>query len=565
MEDKKPRNARDEELDRFWDIEALLPPKRQTTVSRNTDTTEILVPPVKGETRPASQAEPIPKREEDPNTVVHSVAGVTEERIHRYVSLQAEAERAKKHRPDAEYTPESALLHRVRIYQWKSQYPYYEDFAKTAKLLQSVKGKPCEAVPFFSYVPQYAQMNRSQLSYYLYLRECIRADRYPDADYSYVLLYVYEILNLGDALPPERGQEQLCRVWVQYRERFPQLDSYLPEWICDYSLIHHLPPPKQLRGRPLAVLMQRCALKEFYVPGDSENGYLQALLHFCSNYDYRKSKFYTAEHAALFDEEIPKVLGRVTAHLSREGGLFAGAGMEDCTITRDAYSGALCSYRIKRKLEIDYCSFSRSHELRFLITDVIKYTENCLRAHLGIRSRLTVYQLSTELRGIIDETTAHLIPLRRSERQEQEREAEYEHLYELPQKPLSLTDAEAIERASWETTKRLVEAFEEDEEQIPTPTAEAPTVEPPVQQEPTHDDVSDSPWRPYAAFLNAVLEEDVTAQGERAGEMGLLPDALADVINELAADLLGDILIEESDNGGYRVIEDYREQMNGLL
>ena len=38
-----------------------------------------------------------------------------------------------------------------------------------------------------------------------------------------------------------------------------------------------------------------------------------------------------------------------------------------------------------------------------------------------------------------------------------------------------------------------------------------------------------------------------------------MPDALVDEINEIAADIIGDIIIEEDDDGGYRVIEEYRE------
>jgi hypothetical protein len=38
-----------------------------------------------------------------------------------------------------------------------------------------------------------------------------------------------------------------------------------------------------------------------------------------------------------------------------------------------------------------------------------------------------------------------------------------------------------------------------------------------------------------------------------------MPDAIADEINEIAAELLGDIVLEEDDGDGYRVIEEYRE------
>ena len=46
--------------------------------------------------------------------------------------------------------------------------------------------------------------------------------------------------------------------------------------------------------------------------------------------------------------------------------------------------------------------------------------------------------------------------------------------------------------------------------------------------------------------------------------MGKMPDLLADEINELAAEHMGDVLLEETDDG-YAVIEDYTDQVRALL
>ena len=56
-------------------------------------------------------------------------------------------------------------------------------------------------------------------------------------------------------------------------------------------------------------------------------------------------------------------------------------------------------------------------------------------------------------------------------------------------------------------------------------------------------------------YLLAVLEGDKMRQRQITS----MPDAIVDEINEIAADILGDIIIEEDDDGGYRVIEEYRE------
>ena len=283
---------------------------------------------------------------------------------------------------------------------------------------------------------------------------------------------------------------------------------------------------------------------------------MQALMVFCCNYDYRKSKFCTEENKPLFDHSMKAVLQTVTRKLSEDGKLFSAAGMEDSRLTRDAYSGALCSYRMKRKLEVSYCSFSRSHELRFLITDVLKYTENRIRGYLGVRSKLSIYALPTVLRDLIDGCMDEVLPKRitAEQRRERQEEAAYAAFYDLPKTPLSLSHAAEIEQASWSTTQKLVDAFEEeklDEEPIAMPMA----VE---QSEMPEAEGSAHFLTPYSDFLRAALSEDADGQKKAAAILGKLTDAVAEEVNELVADAMGDVLLEDGDEG-YRVIDDYRD------
>ena len=568
-DNREKQRDREDELDRFWDIDALLPRRRSFARSEKTDAHELELPPPDAvRVQESASDQPIPKRETE-QTVIHSVSSVWNAPVHHLVNPQSAVQRNSAPKPDDEYAPDCALIHHVRVFRWKSSYQYYEDFVKTAEKLQSVRGVPCQPVKFFSYVPQYAQMTRAQFGWYLWFRECVRRGEYPETDYSYVLLYAYEIINLPQA-DRQEGQRCLLGLWLHYREAYRQLDSYLPDWICDYSLIHHLPPPADLGADARAALMQRCGLKEFYVGGNSEDGYLQALLTFCSNYDYQKSKFCTEENLPLFRRLMLTSLRAVTTHLSEDGKLFSASGMEDSKLTRDAYSGALCSYRIKRKLEVAYCSFSRSHELRFLITDVLKYTENKIRGALGVRSKLTVYALPVNIRELIDGCVGPLLPKRESPGERRQREADraYAHLYDVPKAPLNLSHAAEIEQISWDTTQKLVDAFAEESpekcdempvqkpESLPIAT-ELPTVSAALEPEAGEDDVRRT-LSPYRRFLQAALSENGAEQRLAAKELGKLVDAVAEEINELAADLTGDVLLEDAD-AGYRVIDDYRD------
>lgn len=360
--------------------------------------------------------------------------------------------------PEAVYRPEHSLLREVRVYPWRTAYMYYEQFRVHALKLHPREGSECEEVDFFSYMPQYTQLTREQLHYYLWWRTNFRKGNCLHAAFSYLLLYLYEQINLSDKIPPEEGQQNILRLWLSYRGEHPRLDVLVREWLCDYSLLHRLPPPALPRAL-YGELLAGCRLKEFYVSGwQGAEEEVLAILLFCNNYDYKKSKFYRADTAELYDRVLSGAVEVALAFLREKGnGIGRGAGVS--TITRDAFAGAVCSYRLKRRIEVDYASFSHTHELRYIMTDVLKYAENAIRAKISVKSRLTVYQISTELRRVLDAYLDRAIPQKAPARCEKKAEPDYEKRYEIPVRPVSPERAAKIEAESWETTRKLVEAF----------------------------------------------------------------------------------------------------------
>lgn len=378
--------------------------------------------------------------------------------------------------PEAVYRPEHSLLHEVRIYPWRTAYTYYEQFRVHALKLHPREGSECAEVDFFSYMPQYTQLTREQLHYYLWWRTNFRKGNCLHAAFSYLLLYLYEQINLSGKIPPVEGQQNILRLWLSYRGEHPRLDVLVREWLCDYSLLHRLQPPALPRAL-YGELLSGCRLKEFYVSGwQGAEEEVLAILLFCNNYDYKKSKFYRADTAELYDRVLSGAVAAALAFLrEKENGIGRGAGVS--TITRDAFAGAVCSYRLKRRIEVDYASFSHTHELRYIMTDVLKYAENAIRARISVKSRLTVYQISTELRRVLDAYLDGAIPQKAPTRCEKKAEPDYEKRYEIPVRPISPERAAKIEAESWETTRKLVEAFGGEDKTAPETTAkEAQTV-----------------------------------------------------------------------------------------
>ena len=640
--EKKHQNTaesdRKREIDDFWDMEKLLPerPARRTPPPPRPAPTavEIELTPQKtaepvGEVSPKRTSEPVaatpltvfsreeggasgageygrpmpapapspnPNPNPNPRPAVQGAGEAT-----RYVPPHKRGEGSTAEML-SEYEPDGVLLHRVKVCGWQAGYHYFDSFVEDALRYDGMKPpKTAEKASFFSYFPQYTQLSRRAEGWYLFWREYVRQGQYPDTDYAYVLLYLFELINLPVSDPAEARdrRDAMARVWIAYRKPFPQLDHYMCEWLCDYCLIHGLTAPVDLLAPALDTIIQESRLKEFYLSAavrlpegeetpDTALATANILMRHCCQYDYRKSKFAGGEHKALFDATIPAAVAHVLPLLLGANGQKPAITMLDSTVTRDAFVGALCSYRNKRRIEVAYTSFSRSHELRFLMGDMVKHVENRLRSWIGVRSKLSVMSLPIPLRDALD---AYLNPMEPPKsaatvKKKEEPRPAYEALYDLPRKAVSLEDAAAIEADSWETTKILVEAFEGEGNQSQPVSENIPVVEtraaPAVSVDPTPiatpvsvpardatestAPAADSPLAPYAPFIKAALDCDSAALRAAAKALGKMPDALADEINALTADgEIGDIILEDDGMGGYTVIEDYRDAVPEMI
>lgn len=530
------KTVSDSEKDSFWDLSELIPKKSQAV----------------------HRAEPIrsvhvePKQEDLSDTV-----------IKRYIPPHSDNRLTYQNEFESSFTyePTDSLIHKVTIKKRKCTYSYYSEFRQDAIRYRDRRGAPCEYVPFFSYVPQYSQMNRAQKDYYFWFRESFAAGMDIRIDYSYVLLYVFELINLAKEANAEQSRERLTLLWERYHEKFPALAGKLGEWICDLSLLYRLPPPEH----GCAELVKSVpSLKEFYIamPHRDPERCVRSLMKYCTSYDYRASKFAQGDNRSLFDTHIFRALLTAVRQYSSDGMLLSGIRLEDSTMVRDLYAGALCTAEQRYRMEVAYCSFSRSNELRFLVGDIIKYSENKLRAYLGIKSKMTVYSISSEMRGILDGYFERALPARHVERKVAERQA-YEALYDVPKRALSLSRAAQIEADSWGTTRELVDAFADETEENQLPCPESKGSEGSVSSEKSGEDDLKKCLGDRFAIVCRLLAGENHAMAVAAAETGKMPDALADEINEIAYEVIGDALIEDTD-GGYAVIEEYRELIEEL-
>ena len=444
----------------------------------------------------------------------------------------------------------SPLIYRVCVHPWPQKYNFYQRFCYDAERFFAVRGQECPRADYFSYIPQYAQLNTDQMRWYLWFRERVRRGEYPDdVDFPYILLLIYEIINLPHKLPPEKGAQQLSGIWLAYRRLHPELDKYLSEWMCDYCLVHEIPLPQSLQ-EILPAIIRRASFKEFYIaslPSQGEEIALspKSLIAAASDYSYTSSRYY-ADNKEAFVTFFPKAVAyaAIAAGISPTPSTMRRAKTE-----RDAFCGSLCAQTVKRRIVVEYYSFARSYEMRSHITAAVKTAENLLRRSLKIKSRLAVANADTEIVRRVQAYAVSVLVTERTPRKAAE-DTSYERYYDAPTTGIDFALSHKIEEESWENTARLTEEMEEIApalEVLPASTPAGETAE---------EDISPA----MRDLLTALLQGESLTEWCGRQSTRQDPQNLADALNEMAADRIGDIILQ-SDGDSWTLIEDYREDI----
>ena len=522
-DERKLRRSKIEETDMFWDIGEITPPTKKTFDTKVEKAPEaILVVDGKNDSY-VPMSEPIKKMSEEPKIL-------------------------------SKYSPENTFIEKVTIYSWPTKYTFYERFRVDAEKYYNLKREETLPVKYFSYMPSYIQMSIRQREWYFYWRDCVRNKKYIQTDSSYILLYIYEIINLPHIISAEKGLQLICDIWENYRKSYTKLDKFLSEWVCDYCLINGLDAPLDRISAFYTEVVESAAFKQFYYSEKDEDRFALLLIEELSSYKWRKSKYIDENNYKTFYEHIRGGMFYAVKKMALSDGRFDlnNGRFVKKNIVRDAFSGAVCSYQSKRKISVDYFEIENVRELAFIVTDMVRYCENRIRAYLGIRARLGVQNLNEEQKIILNEYFDKNLPCVYYERKAREK---VEIITEEKRKPfeVSFEKAKKIEEVSWQLTDRLVD-YEEDEEE---------TVEN-TDNNSTDTSLESEALDIAKAAISCIAKGDNKGFMKIAEESYMLPETLAEVVNELCFELLGDIGIEEKD-GEYVLIPDYEEEIREWL
>lgn len=532
--------SKNKQMDDFWDLSKLVPKRKPiNTFSAGIKTVE--------------------------HTIADSTSDANDANERKLTFSEVKIE--KNERADDSYEPKNtAFLKKITIKRTLDRFDFYGNFRKAALVYFDYKTQKCDFVPFYSYTPQYSQLTTDQKNYYFYWREEVRRGNYIRSDYSYVILYAYEILNLPDLIPPKDGLKALALLWKSYRAELPRLDSSFAVWVQDYCLVHKLECPIEIIGDFMHGIIELSGFPEFYLSSllDTLGEGVGVFVSYFSDYDWRRSRYATSDEGDFYKKHMLRTMSRLVSAM-RAGGEFISSSADIKSISRSAFPKSLLTHSVKCTLEIEYYSILTSPSLRTVITNAVRYTENKIRAALGIKSRLAVKEIDSYHKHVIDKYF-EVILAQEIEKRRIASIPEYEKLYEAPRVDISVSGADEIERASWLTTERLIAETIADEyafEALMCPEKEIQEINEDCGADDTNPStaahqpvVASVPSGADSELLRAILSGTARHSVEN--------DLAAERLNEVALDVIGDVIIEILGDG-YSLIEDYRDEAERLF
>ena len=325
--------------------------------------------------------------------------------------------------------------------------------------------------------------------------------------------------------------------------------------------------------------MERSTLKEFYIEeaflragSDGSSSLSECLIEAYSDYDLSRSR-YLREDPSLA-AQTKEIFRTVTDKMRAAGkGIFSKERFRRVTLNRDVYSGSLCSCSVKKRLTVTLNTPFRSPETRKTVTELLRFAENAVRKTHGIRSRLSVTGLDPAVLNIAERTGEIVC---------RPPEEEYLSKYDAPDGAVSIDDAIVVENTSWENTEILTEGADETENGRPVfdepdgalvwngengdETEEEPADADGVDVSPLTvlRRIDDNLWKVLREAAGSYWKSGDTLFESHCRELGLFPDSAASAINDVFADMTGDVILEAGD-GGYTLIEDYADDLIELF
>lgn len=477
-----------------------------------------------------------------------------------------------------EYKPENPLIKKITVFSDKEKEQLFVSdnlFIRERRALLDWTTTFKEPVPFYSYAPRYSQLNKAQLNWYIWWRQNARNGNFIKTDESYIMLYAYELAATSDGEDKEDALYMLCSLLTKFNvsELGIVYKIMIRDIICDFCLIHKLPSPIHLLSNVEHRVLFGSFLPEFFVDFSQEKEYCVPFVASMSLYDYRRSKCYSQENAEIYKMGIDGAINAVIKNDEAFNSITSFTRGVYCGVTEERHPFPRMVNIVNKNIKMEIVYYELSN-IKSAVTDIVRYSENRIREHLGIRNKIHVLTINPLSKAAIDRFFDDNLPAkqfidrrRKDARVQDEEKHDYDKLYDVPKSEISPQRALEIERDSWDTTKRLTEAFDNSDtvEQESTnpisiyaPTIQESEILVPAPISESNDLYSQLVARlgDIAQFINLCKESSLVEQRKFASSHHSTAEEIADKINEASAELFGDIILE-NDANAYTIIQDY--------
>ncbi len=419
------------------------------------------------------------------------------------------------------------------------------------------------AVPFRAYYhlhPSYGSMDKRQLAWYLYWRAEVRQCRFPDTGLDYVTLYATELINGFGMSSVVDGYEQLMGLWLNYRDRMPPLDNWLPDWLCDYLLVNGCPVDPLLPLQQAAELNVASRYTDLllarYAALDWEKLPF-ALLEQMLNISLEASEIYTPEDRAIIAEVVLRALAGIDAIWKQQDGRGILARFRPHrarAVKRLPFTNALFARSTRLIYFASYYPYSEQPSFVAMLLGLVKQAENLLRAKRGYRGRVRGASLVGGLPALIEQSFRQAQPKPRIE-------IDAAKVALLTRQSDEVRDLLLAETEDAEDARRLVSNANCDEKLL----------HPETLSRPIEADIS--PYQQLAACLGEqellALATLLRPQGwdelvQHCQQQAIMPELLLDNINACALESIGDLLIDTT-AAQPEIVEEYLPNVETML
>jgi len=424
--------------------------------------------------------------------------------------------------------------------------------------------------PLSMHAPTYQRLGYEQLRTYFTWRTKVWQGFFADIPISYVHLHMYELISgigVGDA---EHGLYKMLTLWNAYRARLPQLDDFLPTWLKDYHVFYRLP-------HSFAHFVEYYNLQKFYpisIFATVQPNILQAWLPHGS-YDISKSKFYSGENKELMEKAfyqaviaMEKICAQRGKQLLEMFYLISNPAtwwpFEDAVFHHARLAIAQPDREVRLSdWETYVCNegrwttrkFTQYRHMRDLIGYLIKNLEKHLRTVTGFKGpfSITVTKFSAAL-NVLENLGMTLESI--------------SQLFEKIAQEVYLDKTRVVVNVDRMNLIKIREEADEVQEkliveEVQQTLAPSPVEMPPAPPAVVSDVSASSPWQNFKSLLSPteldalkLALEDTQAAYNFIRENNIMPEILADSINEKAMDTIGDNILEEM-----QIYDEYKQEV----